>query len=329
MKGIACQTDRRLLDDWQRGFPVTERPFAVLAKALGIGEDEVIARLAAMQGTGRVSRLGATIAPNTVSASTLAAVAAPLDRLEEVAAVIGAQPGVNHNYLREDTWNLWFVATGPDRAHVDETLARISQATGLRVLDLRLMRPFNVDLGFRMTGPRRLNPPRPVDRSVLREGDRDLLQVLAAGMPLTPRPYHEIWLRLGCSGTCVTARINTLQAAGVISRLGVIVRHRALGWSSNAMVVWDLPPEQIDAAGPALAALEGVTLAYERQPVPGVWPYRLYNMVHARSRGAAEEIISAARSLPELAGARSKVLFSARCFKQTGALIARPDGKAA
>ena len=148
-------------------------------------------------------------------------------------------------------------------------------------------------------------------------------------MPLTPRPYHEIWLRLGCSGTCVTARINTLQAAGVISRLGVIVRHRALGWSSNAMVVWDLPPEQIDAAGPALAALEGVTLAYERQPVPGVWPYRLYNMVHARSRGAAEEIISAARSLPELAGARSKVLFSARCFKQTGALIARPDGKAA
>ena len=174
MKGIACQTDRRLLDDWQRGFPVTERPFAVLAKALGIGEDEVIARLAAMQGTGRVSRLGATIAPNTVSASTLAAVAAPLDRLEEVAAVIGAQPGVNHNYLREDTWNLWFVATGPDRAHVDETLARISQATGLRVLDLRLMRPFNVDLGFRMTGPRRLNPPRPVDRSVLREGDRDL-----------------------------------------------------------------------------------------------------------------------------------------------------------
>lgn len=329
MKGIACQTDRHLLDDWQRDFPVTERPFAVLAEALGLGEDEVIARLSAMQGAGRISRLGATIAPNTVSASTLAAVAAPPDQLEDVAAVIGAQPGVNHNYQREDTWNLWFVATGPDRAHVDATLARISEKTGLQVLDLRLMRPFNVDLGFKMSGPRSLNPPRAVDRSVLQDGDRDLLQVLAAGMPLTPRPYHDIGMQLGCSGACVTERINVLQAAGVISRLGVIVRHRALGWSSNAMVVWDIPEAQIETAGSALATLEGVTLAYERRPVPEVWPYRLYNMVHARSRSAAEEVISAARALPELEGLRSKVLFSTRCFKQTGALIARTDGKAA
>ncbi len=329
MEGIACPSDRRLLDDWQRDFPVTERPFAELGEVLGLGEDEVIARLATMQGAGRVSRLGATIAPNTVSASTLAAVAAPPNRVEEVAALIGAQPGVNHNYQRENAWNLWFVATGPDRAHVDTSLAHISEITGLRVLDLRLERPFNVDLGFRMTGPRCLHSPRKVNHSVLCEGDRDLLQILAAGMPLSPRPYSEIGLQLGWTGNDVTGRINTLLEAGVISRLGVIVRHRALGWSSNAMVVWDMPPEQIGRAGPALAALEGVTLAYERRPVPGVWPYRLYNMVHARSRSAAQEVIDAARALPELKGARSKVLFSTRCFKQTGALIARPDGKAA
>ncbi|MCB4456310.1 siroheme decarboxylase subunit beta [Leisingera sp. McT4-56] len=329
MDGIACSTDRRLLDDWQRDFPVTARPFALLGEALGIGEDEVIARLSFMQGAGRVSRLGATIAPNTISASTLAAVAAPPNRIEEVAALIGTQPGVNHNYQREDFWNLWFVATGPDRAHVDETLACIEKATGLRVLDLRLVRPFNVDLGFRMNGPRQLNPPRPADRSVLLDGDRDLLQILARGMPLAKRPYAEIGLQLGLGEAVVIDRINVLQQAGIISRLGVIVRHRALGWSANAMVVWDLPQAQIGTAGPALAALDGVTLAYERRPVPGVWPYRLYNMVHARTRSGAQTVIDAASALPELAGARTKVLFSSRCFKQTGALIARSDGRAA
>ena len=44
-------------------------------------------------------------------------------------------------------------------------------------------------------------------------------------------------------------------------------------------------------------------------------------MIHARSRPEAMEVLAAAAALPELAGARNKVLFSTRCFKQTGALI--------
>jgi hypothetical protein len=66
--------------------------------------------------------------------------------------------------------------------------------------------------------------------------------------------------------------------------LGVIVRHRPLGYTANAMVVWDLPEDRIDAAGLALAALPGVTLCYRRRTVPGVWPYALYSMIHGTSR---------------------------------------------
>lgn len=109
---ITDPIDRALLDDWQRDFPVTERPFQVLAYVLGLTEDEVIDRLARMRAAGRITRVGATIAPGTVSASTLAAVAAPEDQIESVAAIIDSEPGVNHNYQREDQWNLWFVATG-------------------------------------------------------------------------------------------------------------------------------------------------------------------------------------------------------------------------
>lgn len=75
------------------------------------------------------------------------------------------------------------------------------------------------------------------------------------------------------------------------------------------------------AAGRALAALPGVTLAYERRPVAGVWPYRLYCMIHARSRPEALAVLDAARALPALAGAAHRVLFSTRCFKQCGARL--------
>lgn len=329
MEHITDPIDRRLLDEFQRDFPVTERPFQVLAFTLGLDESEVLDRLTRMRATGRITRVGATVAPGAVSASTLAAVAAPNERLEEVAALIDAEPGVNHNYQRENKWNLWFVATGPDRAHVDETLTRIANRTGLRVLDLRLVRPFNVDLGFRMSGEVRNVPgPRRVDCSALQAGDRTLLQALSSGLPLVAEPYTELARSLDREAAEVMARIEALHSAGIISRLGVIVRHRALGWSANAMVVWDLPSEQIDAAGPALAAHPGVTLCYERRPIEGVWPYRLYSMIHARSRSEALEVLASARALPELFGAQHKVLFSTRCFKQTGALIQTKEAAA-
>ena len=326
MKDVADPIDRALLDDWQRDFPVVSRPFAELAKAAGTSEIDVLNRLADMQENGTITRVGATCAPNTLSASTLAAVAAPEGRIEEVAAIINEDPGVNHSYEREDQWNIWFVATGPDRDAVNASLERISDRTGLRVLDLRLMRPFNIDLGFKMAGqdtPVMHATPRALDMSAIREGDKALMNILTKGMPLVAAPYAVIADQLGRSEATVLARVSALTDAGVLSRLGVIVRHRKLGWKSNAMVVWQVAEADIPEAGTQLAALPGVTLCYERRPVADVWPYRLYCMIHAQSREAAMAVLDKARALPALEGIDHKVLFSTRCFRQTGAMIAK------
>jgi len=311
-----------LLNDWQRGFPVVERPFDVVGESLGLSGEDVIAALGKQRQHGRITRVGATCAPNTISASTLAAVSAPENRIEEVAGIIGAEPGVNHSYLREDDWNLWVVATGPDRAHVDGALARISERSRLRVLDLRLVRPFNVDLGFTLVGTHAaLNPNVQPDASVLEAGDRSILQMLLNGLPLEARPYRKIGEALGRDEADILRRIAVLVDARIISRLGVIVRHRALGWRANAMVVWDLPSEAITEIGPLLAAQPGITLCYERTPVPDVWPYRLYTMIHAKSRASAFEVLSTVADLPQLRGVPHKPLFSTRCFRQTGAMV--------
>jgi siroheme decarboxylase len=314
--------DLALLDRFQRDFPLDPRPFARIAVRLGLSEAEVIDRLAAMQAAGRIARVGGTVRPNTAGASTLAALAVPEARIDEVAEIVGAEPGVNHSYLREADWNLWFVATASDPTALAAMLVRIEGTTGLTVLDLRLVRPFNIDLGFPLAGrPVTMPSGRAVETAILRADDRPLLDALSRGLDLTPRPYATLALRLGRDETAVIARVAVLLSAGILTRLGVIVRHRALGYTANAMVVWDVPEAATEAAGRALAGLPGVTLAYERRPVSGVWPYRLFCMIHARTRMQALEVLGTARALPDLRGIDHRVLFSTRCFKQSGARL--------
>ena len=312
--------DSRLLDEFQRDLPLVPRPFAAMAESLGTTEGDVLARLRGLRDKGCIARVGATCRPNTAGASTLAALSIPPSRIEEVAAIVGAEPGVNHSYLREDDWNLWFVATAPSDADLAASLARIEAASGLAVLSLPLERPFNIDLGFRLRGPRAaMILDRQADMTSLRDDDRPLMQALSRGLALVPRPFAELAGALNRSEADVIARIGALSAARILTRVGVIVRHRALGWVANAMVVWQ--PACVETAGLALSRVPGVTLCYQRRTVPGVWDWPLFCMIHAQSRPEAMAVLDRARALPELAGASHKILFSTRCFKQHGALI--------
>jgi len=321
--------DMRLLGDWQRDLPLVPRPFAVLAAHLETGEADVINRLKGLCRSGAVSRVGGIVRPNVIGASTLAAMAASDLQVEDIAAVIGEEPGVNHSYLRENKLNLWFVATGPDRDHVTQSLDRISRRTGLHVFDLRLERSYHIDLGFPLDGRgakhcEAIDAPTRCATFELRQGDAELIQALTHGLPLEPEPFCSIAEALGWSEASVIVRLTQLRAAEVITRLGVIVRHRALGWRSNAMVVWDVSPDSIDRAGATLAAVPGVNLCYRRRRFEGDWPYNLYCLVHAKERANALKIITQASEAARLTDCPRQILFSSRCFKQTGAMLTAP-----
>ncbi|MCK0150478.1 Lrp/AsnC family transcriptional regulator [Marivita sp. S6314] len=314
--------DWRLMNDWQRALPLVPRPFQVIADHHHTTEDQILDRLQTLLDTGAISRVGATCRPNTLAASTLAAVAAPEDQIDEIAKIINAQEGVNHSYERENKWNIWFVATGPTRAFVNDILARITAETGLRVLDLRLRRPFNVDLGFALDGSNALPAPRVfTDDIEIEEGDRALMQALSDGLPLTPTPFATLAERLGQTETAIIERVRTLAEAGILSRIGLIVRHRALGWRANAMCVFVVPPDRIEACGTALTKVQGVTLCYERRAEPDVWPYTLYCMIHGRSRSETLDVLTQARVAAGMVNFEYRILFSTRCFRQRGALI--------
>lgn len=145
---IESATARRLLDEFQRDFPLVARPFAAIAERLGVEEDAVLDLISELTRAGVIARVGAVLEPNRVGASTLAAMAVPEARLGEIAALVSAYPEVNHNYEREHAFNLWFVVAAPSRARLDQVLEEIEALSGIDVLDLPLLEPFKLDLGF-------------------------------------------------------------------------------------------------------------------------------------------------------------------------------------
>ena len=140
--------EKDLLDRFQKDFPLEPRPYKAMAERLGCDEDTVLDLLRQMKDAGLVTRVGPVFAPHRAGASTLAAMAVPAERMEEVAALVSDYDEVNHNYEREHGFNLWFVVCAPDAGRVGEVLDEIAGRTGISVMDLPLEQAFHIDLGF-------------------------------------------------------------------------------------------------------------------------------------------------------------------------------------
>ncbi|MBL8258543.1 MAG: Lrp/AsnC family transcriptional regulator [Candidatus Competibacteraceae bacterium] len=317
--------DLDLLNGFQRDFPLTSEPFRVIAGQLGRSESEVLTALRRLQADGKISRVGAVFATRKLGVSTLAALAVPAMRLETVAALVNAYPEVNHNYQREHAFNLWFVLTAALSARLQMILAEIREQTSLPLLDLPLLEAFHIDLGFDLRhGERKLPVAEPQTAQqtapvLLSTLDRHLLAALQPGLSLVSRPYLALAQSLGCSERAVLARLRGWLQQGIIKRVGVIVRHRELGYRANAMVVWDIPDAQVSAVGRALAVEAGVNLCYRRPRRLPDWPYNLFCMMHGRERDEVLAQIDALRARHRLATCPHAALFSTRCFRQRGA----------
>jgi DNA-binding Lrp family transcriptional regulator len=312
----ASRTER-LLNEWQRGFPLSNRPFAQVGQALAATETEAIELCGQLLARGAISRVGGVWAPGAGGAALLCAMAVPPDRLQAVASAVNALPGVNHNYEREHTLNLWFVLTGVDAAQLDQALAGIERATALPVLRMKMVRPYRIDLGFDLHRPARAHtaPHQPAPR--VAPEHRALAALVEAGLPLVPEPYAHWAARLGCTPAEVQRQLQAWLDAGTLRRLGLVVRHHEAGFAANAMTVFDAPDDAVDALGRRLAAQPGVTLCYRRERAAG-WRYNLYCMVHGRSREATLALLHGAIAGAGLGALPREVLFSRRRFKQTG-----------
>lgn len=140
-------TDRRIINTLQGDLPVCERPYREAAGRIGITEDELLERIQTMLADGVLTRVGPLFQIERMGgAFTLAALAAPEEGFDDVAAKVNALPQVAHNYRRTHDMNMWFVIATETPEEIDRVIDRIEQDTGCKVYNFPKSREFFVEL---------------------------------------------------------------------------------------------------------------------------------------------------------------------------------------
>ena len=152
--------------------------------------------------------------------------------------------------------------------------------------------------------------------------DRQLLEHIQLGLPICAKPYAEIGRLCDMPEAEVIERLTRLKQQGLIKRMGVIVKHRQLGYRANAMIVWNVPDNLIKQLGGHISRFSFVTLCYQRPRQPE-WPYNLYCMIHGKDKATVLSQLDQLVDACGLSGFDKEILFSRRCLKQRGAIYQR------
>ncbi|WP_026379113.1 Lrp/AsnC family transcriptional regulator [Afifella pfennigii] len=144
------ETDRRILDALQEGFPLTSRPFAAAGAALGLAEGEMIERIAALREMGAITRFGPFFDAAAMGGDfCLCAMAVPAGRFQEVAALLNRRCEVEHACERSHALNMWFVLAVETADDIDRLATEIESESGLAILRFPELAAFFVGFGVR------------------------------------------------------------------------------------------------------------------------------------------------------------------------------------
>jgi siroheme decarboxylase len=145
-------TDKAILNRIQSNFPVSPRPFLDIASELHLSEDETILRIQRLKSAGVIRRIGGNFVPGKLGyVSTLCAASVPEDAIESFANVVNSYPGVTHNYVRENDYNVWFTFIAPSMALIRRYLEEISLKTGIsNILNLPATQVFKIKAHFNL-----------------------------------------------------------------------------------------------------------------------------------------------------------------------------------
>ena len=181
--------DRELLNELQSGLPLTERPCAALALSInktsgvtpktgkpkskgppeggpfagvarqpGISEEETLARVKSLAADGILRRIGPVLDNRALGrVGTLAAMAVPEEKIDEVAAVVNSFDGVTHNYIREardasTPFNMWFTVHARSEDELRQVLADIERRTLLKAMRLDAVKIYKISVHFDLGG---------------------------------------------------------------------------------------------------------------------------------------------------------------------------------
>ncbi|HZI70162.1 MAG TPA: Lrp/AsnC family transcriptional regulator, partial [Nitrososphaeraceae archaeon] len=314
--------DKKLLNEIQWVFPLTERPYLEISKRYKVPEDEIMQRIMHMKELGLIRQINAIFDTRRLGyKSALIAFAVKPDKLDYVANEVNKHPGVSHNYERNHEFNMWFTLAVPPYTYLNEDLNTLASLEG--VIKYRLLPTLKLyKIGVRLDMVNEdLKKPQPTDKVKklnpskfdLTDRDKDFIRELQKDLEIIPEPFKALAENLGVTTADLFSKAKEYEQIGVMRRFAAILRHRDAGFSANGMVVWNVPEEKIDEIGYKLASFPQISHCYRRPTYPD-WQFNLFSMIHARTLEAAETI---AAEMSETVGIKDyRILFSSREFKK-------------
>ena len=300
-------TPRQPVVALQRGIPLVPRPFHALAQRIGSTEDELLETAQRMLDDGSARRFGAVFDSRRLGyRSELCALQLTGTALREVGRRISRHPGVTHCYERGHppelpcpatrhppaSWpNLWFTLAVPTEAFETEMDAVKQSISPARLLRLPATRRFKIDVVFDpahrdryeyVPGTAAPQEPDGISPIPWSPDERALVRALQGQLPVEADCFTSIAEREGCSPDALLRTLQRWHDAGALRRIALILRHRRVGFTANAMCCWPVPENDMVEAGRRTAAWPPVTHCYQRPPQPG-WPFTLYAMIHTGS----------------------------------------------
>ena len=318
------EVDKRLLNLMQGSFPLAPRPYAAVAEAAGMSEDEAIARVQYLLDQ-RIIRQVTPIFDTRALGYSSMLVAAKVDPENpwRAARIINAHPGVSHNYLRNHEFNIWFtIATEPDSPlGVQGTLDVLGREAGAEsIRQLPTLKLFKIRMDLEMEGDTsalaqavEVAEPAETEPQPYDELDRFVIRALQGDLPVTREPYAPGASELGMTHERLLEHLEGMRERRLLRRVAAILYHRRAGFSANGMGVWKVPDERIAELGPQMAAFRGISHCYQR-PTYADWPYSVFTMAHGRSKEECDAILD---SIAESTGIGERAtLYSSTEFKK-------------
>jgi DNA-binding Lrp family transcriptional regulator len=317
-----------LINAYQGGLPLNEKPFATIAEQLSCTEQQVVDTLAKLLHDRWLTRFGPLYDASALGGGlTLAAVSADEAHYDAIAEIINQYPQVAHNYRREHELNMWFVIATETQDEVGVTIDQIEDKTGLKVYNFPKQNEYYVGLWLRIDNGRINTVPVPRLSSAPmayheEPVDRSLIQLTQAGIPLTTTPWQHIASKAGTSIEYVLQRMQYMLDTGIIRRIGMVPNHYKLGLRANGMTVWNVNDDMIDTIGNSIGQLDFVSHCYHRPRYLPVWRYNLFAMVHGHDQREVENKKSQIEKMIGSHCTDHDVLYSSQILKKAGLRLA-------
>ncbi len=304
----------------QHNFPLVAKPFEIIASNFETTEENVLEILQKEKDGGIIRQTSAIFDTKKLGyKSSLVAFSLNENKIDEAVKIINSHAGISHNYLRSHKFNIWFTLAVPPNSilGLKKTVELIAKLTGTKeFLILPTLKMFKISVKLDTT--KELSNKEEVIKKVdkkleLTDEHFRVIELVQQDIKFISEPFLEAKNKLGMTYERFFEINNELKDSGVMRRFASILNHKKAGFTSNAMVVWEIEETKSNEIGQIAASFSAVSHCYLR-PIFENWKYNLFTMIHASSSDELQNTINSIAS--EIEFKSNMILHSLEEFKK-------------